>query len=131
PADQVVGSEAFLEHDPWPGRKEPDHLGSQVGGQPGKLAYHQELAFPVLRYGAGEIVVRRHARDLQSLAFNERSHPFSGSPFDVNGVAMRALAVQLDPVVTAVLCALDDLLEAQRRAVLPATHARSALYADF
>src|SRR5918993_876558 len=126
----VVSSPVLTERDPGPGAEHPQHRRTEIGGHADERLPLGELRPPLLRDGAGEIIVRgdginRHAgirRAQPQLATARRGQ--------IEGVSMRPLAVDFDALIAVLSRAIDDLLQGQGGAAVPDAQVGNGVEAD-
>src|SRR5262245_4516745 len=101
-----------------------------VSGHPNLLPHVGELTLAVFRNRAAEVVVRRDSVDRCPRVVCPLPDLEAARPRQVERVAVRPLAVDLDAGVAVLARALDDLLERQPLAAIPDAEKRDAVEAD-
>src|SRR5262245_17341787 len=127
---KAIAGDSILLGDPRPGQENPRGLGPQIRGHANQLTYVKNLAFPMLRNGAAEVIIRRHAIDLDSFAVRHGAQLAAAALRHVERIAMRPLAVNLNTRVAVLLSPLDHLLQGKSFTSIPDSQKGNAIQAE-
>ena len=126
----VVGGELRVAGHAPPGEEHAEGRGAEVGRHPDQVADHADLRLADLGHGVAEVVVRGDGVDLDPLAVGPGAQVAAAGRRPVERVAVRALAVDLDPVVAVLLGPGDHLREREGLAAVPEAQVGDAVESD-
>ena len=113
-----------------PGQEDAQHLRPEVRGHADEVAHVGELALPVLRDRAAEVVVRGDGVDLDAAIVGVPQEVLAARLRPVERVAVRALPVDLHALVPVLLRPVDHLLQGQGTPAVPHAEVGDAVEAD-
>src|ERR1041385_7653901 len=127
----VVSGQLRMARDPPPGEEHAEMFRAQVGGHSDQIAHETDLGLTHLGDRVAEVVIGGDAVNLDSFATRQTLQFLATSPWPVQRIAVRTLAIDLHAVVSELFCRANEFGQSEGFAAIPATEVSDAIESNF